>query len=121
MKKLLVLPFLVFGLSACANTTQGKLKQGVYTLESSYHVAAVSIPDINKAVGFTDDQKTLAKQASQLVFNQINALQVKIDNNESLTPALITKAETAFENLKSCISDLKNNEMVSAQLTCIVK
>ena len=67
------------GLMGCADSSQGKLRQTVYDLDSAYHLVASPMPDVlaGKVPGVTvsPTNKALIQKASQTVFNEIDALE----------------------------------------------
>ncbi|MFP2872599.1 hypothetical protein ACLEIY_10170 [Acetobacter tropicalis] len=109
---LLLLIGLAGGLSACAADPQEQLLQGVYVVDSAYHTLANPMPDIltGKVPGITltDDQKTLAKRASQTVLNEITALEKSAENGSSLTQVALTALQTDFFSFETCWTGLKS-------------
>lgn len=93
-------------LTACGSTSQVKLKQSVYDLESAYDVMAEPMPDVmaGKVPGVTlsDADKALIKQASQTVYNEIATLQTAIDGGKSLTSTAVSGLETDFASFQTC-------------------
>ena len=108
---------LVFGLSACADGTQAKLRQTVYDMSSAYHVAANPMPDVmaGKVPGITltEDQKSLAKRASQTVVNELSALEQAIVNGNSLTQTAVSAVQADIASFTACWSGLKTNPAIT--------
>ncbi|WP_227004893.1 hypothetical protein [Acetobacter senegalensis] len=109
---LLLLIGLAGGLSACAADPQAQLRQGVYVVDSAYHTLANPMPDVlaGKVPGITltDDQKTLAKRASQTMLNEITALEKSAEDGSSLTQAALTALQTDFFSFETCWTGLKS-------------
>ncbi len=108
-KLLLLLPLL--GVVACANTEQGKLRQAVYDTASAYHVAAAPMPDMMAGkvpgVHLTDAQKTIAKRASQSVYNELATLNASAQKGDTLSGASVSAAQAAFASFETCWTGLK--------------
>lgn len=108
---------LVFGLSACADGTQAKLRQTVYDMGSAYHVAANPMPDVmgGKVPGITltDAQKSLAKRTSQTVVNELSALEQAIANGNSLTQTAVSAVQADIASFTACWSGLKTNPAIT--------
>lgn len=105
-------------LMACAETSQGKLRQAVYDLASAYHIMAAPMPDViaGKVPGvhLTDAQVTLAKRASQSVFNEISALETSIEAGQSATSTAISAAQADLASFTACWSGLKAGDTPAA-------
>lgn len=123
MKKLFflfaIIPALV--LSACADTTQGKLRQTVFNLDSAYHVLANPMPDVmaGKVPGVTvsDADKVIIKRASQTVFNQLSALETSIEAGDNVTSTAVSSLQTALSSLTSCWIGAKSGTIPSTCAT----
>lgn len=83
----LLLCVLSFGLTACGDTPQAKLRQTVFDAASVYHVAATPMPDVMAGkvpgVWLTDEQKTLVKKSSRSVVSELTVLETAIQNNNT--------------------------------------
>lgn len=110
MKKILLVSSVAL-LSACAETTSGKLNQTVYDLDSAYHTLAVTMPDVMEGkvpgITLTEDQKTLIKKSSQSVFNEIQSLEDSIQAGNTLTETSVSALQTDFATLQECWIGLK--------------
>ena len=108
-KLLCLLPF--FMVVACADTTQGKLRQTIYDMNSTYHVLANPVPDIiaGKVPGvrLTDSQVILIKRASQSVFNELSALNISVQADQTLKETAVAAAQNSLASLVTCWSGLK--------------
>ncbi|ASC05171.1 hypothetical protein [Acetobacter pasteurianus] len=111
MKKALLALGLLPLLAACADTAQGKLRQTVFDTDSAYHVVASPMPDVmaGKVTGkpFTTEQKTIAKLASQSVFNEIQSLETSIEGGSSITQTAVSALQTDFASFETCWAGLK--------------
>ena len=108
-KALLLLPLLA--VSACASTSQGKLRQAVYDMDSAYHILANPMPDVMAGkvpgVTLTDTQKILVKRASQTVFNELSTLNTSVQNGDSITETAVAAAQTDLASFTACWSGVK--------------
>lgn len=111
MKKALLVLGLLTLLTACADTSQGKLRQIVYDIESAYHVLAAPMPDVFAGrvpgVALTDTQKAIAKRASQTVFNEIASLEMSIENGKSITQTAVSAVQADLASFEACWDGLK--------------
>ncbi|ARW10036.1 hypothetical protein [Acetobacter ascendens] len=111
MKKVFLALGLLPLLAACADTSQGKLRQAVYDVDSAYHVLAHPMPDVMAGkvpgVALTDTQKAIAKTASQTVFNEIQSLETSIEGGNSITETAVTALQTDFASFETCWAGLK--------------
>ncbi|KAA8419717.1 hypothetical protein FKW50_14715 [Acetobacter pomorum] len=111
MKKLFLALGLLPLLAACADTSQGKLRQAVYDVDSAYHVLANPMPDVMAGkvpgVALTDTQKTIAKAASQTVFNEIQSLETSIESGNSITQTGVNALQADFASFETCWTGLK--------------
>lgn len=111
MKKVFFALGLLPLLAACADTTQGKLRQTVFDADSAYHVLANPMPDVMAGkvpgVALTDTQKTIAKRASQTVFNEIQSLETSIEAGSSITQTAVSALQTDFASFETCWAGLK--------------
>lgn len=111
MKKALLALGLLPLLAACADTSQGKLRQAVYDVDSAYHVLANPMPDVMAGkvpgVALTDTQKTIAKAASQTVFNEIQSLETSIEHGNSITQTAVSALQADFASFETCWTGLK--------------
>lgn len=110
MKKALLALGLLPLLAACADTSQGKLRQAVYDVDSAYHVLANPMPDVMAGkvpgVALTDTQKTIAKAASQTVFNEIQSLETSIESGNSITQTAVSALQADFASFETCCTAL---------------
>ncbi|MFT8896255.1 MAG: hypothetical protein ABF968_04750 [Acetobacter sp.] len=117
MKKALFLAPLVV-LAACATSAQGKLRQATYDLASAYHVLANPMPDVMAGkvpgVTLTDDQKAIAKRASQTVFNEISSLEESISSDQTITETAVSAAQTDLASFTACWTGLKQGQTQDA-------
>lgn len=99
------------GLTACADTSQGKLRQAVYDVDSAYHVLAAPMPDVMAGnvpgIALTDTQKDIAKRASQTVFNEIQSLETSIENGKSVTQTAVSALQADLASFETCWAGLK--------------
>ena len=111
MKKVFLALGLLPLLAACADTSQGKLRQAVYDVDSAYHVLANPMPDVMAGkvpgVALTDTQKTIAKAASQTVFNEIQSLETSIESGNSITQTGVNALQADFASFETCWTGLK--------------
>ncbi|MGF1275586.1 hypothetical protein [Acetobacter pasteurianus] len=111
MKKALLALGLLPLLAACADTAQGKLRQAVFDTDSAYHVLANPMPDVMAGkvpgVALTDTQKTIAKRASQIVFNEIQFLETSIEAGNSITETAVSALQIDFASFETCWAGLK--------------
>ncbi len=111
MKKALLTLGLLPLLAACADTSQGKLRQAVYDVDSAYHVLANPMPDVMAGkvpgVALTDTHKTIAKAASQTVFNEIQSLETSIESGNSITQTGVNALQADFASFETCWAGLK--------------
>jgi hypothetical protein len=120
MKRLFVVFAVVLPLSlaACANTTQGKLRQAVYDLDSAYHLIANPMPDVlaGKVPGVTvsAEHKLLIQSASQTVFNEISALEKSVEAGDSVTETAVAAAQADLASFTACWSGLKSGTVPDA-------
>ncbi|WP_237913890.1 hypothetical protein [Acetobacter senegalensis] len=109
---LLLLIGVAGGLSACAADPQAQLRQRVYVVDSAYHTLANPMPAVlaGKVPGIilSDAQKTLAKRASQMMLNEITALEKSAEDGSSLTQAALTALQTDFFSFETCWTGLKS-------------
>ncbi|WP_339077819.1 hypothetical protein QQM41_04385 [Acetobacter sp. AC2005] len=111
MKKVFLALGLLPLLAACADTSQGKLRQAVYDVGSAYHVLANPMPDVMAGnvpgVTLTDTQKAIAKRASQTVFNEIQSLETSIEGGDSITQTAVSALQADFASFETCWAGLK--------------
>lgn len=113
MKKAKALPCLaaLCLLGACAQTAQGKLRQAVYDTASAYHLLASPMPDVMAGhvpgVSLSAAQKSLARQASQSVLNELAALEQSIQNNDTLSQTAVAALQADFASFSTCWTGLQ--------------
>lgn len=109
-KALLLLPLLA--VSACASTSQGKLRQAVYDMDSAYHILANPMPDVMAGkvpgVTLTDTQKTLVKKASASVFTELSALNKSAEAGDSLTETAVSAVQADVAAFTACWLGVKS-------------
>lgn len=109
-KALLLLPLLA--VSACASTSQGKLRQAVYDMDSAYHILANPMPDVMAGkvpgVTLTDAQKTLVKKASASVFTELSALNKSAEAGDSLTETAVSAVQADVAAFTACWLGVKS-------------
>ena len=100
-----------FGLTACGDTPQAKLRQTVFDSASVYHVAASPMPDVMAGkvpgVHLSDEQKALVKKSSQTVVNELTVLETAIQNNNTLTQASVAGRQSALLSFQTCWAGVK--------------
>ncbi|WP_338332018.1 hypothetical protein [Acetobacter sp. LMG 32666] len=97
-------------LCSCAQTAQGKLRQAVYDTASAYHLLASPMPDVMAGhvpgVSLNAAQKTLARQASQTVLNELAAFDQSIQAGSTLTETAVAALQADFASFSACWSGL---------------
>ncbi|MFT8419581.1 MAG: hypothetical protein ABF636_12255 [Acetobacter sp.] len=98
-------------LCSCAQTAQGKLRQAVYDTASAYHLLASPMPDVMEGhvpgVSLSAAQKSLARQASQSVLNELAALELSIQNGDTLAQTAVAALQADFASFTACWTGLK--------------
>jgi hypothetical protein len=107
----LLVGVLGFGLAACGETPQAKLRQTVFDAASVYHVAATPMPDVMAGkvpgVHLSDEQKVLVKKSSQTVVNELTVLETAIQNNNTLTQTSVSGLQSALLSFQTCWAGVK--------------
>lgn len=102
----LLVGVLGFGLAACGETPQARLRQTVFDAASVYHVAASPMPDVmagkEPGVHLSDEQKALVKKSSQTVVNELTVLETAIQNNSTLTQTSVSGLQSALLSFQTC-------------------
>ncbi|MFT9088686.1 MAG: hypothetical protein ABF436_08815 [Acetobacter okinawensis] len=123
MKKVKAVPCLaaLCLLGACAQTAQGKLRQAVYDTASAYHLLANPTPDVMAGhvpgVSLSAAQKSLARQASQSVLNELAALEQSIQNNDTLSQTAVAALQADFASFSTCWTGLRQGSTPSSCTT----
>lgn len=98
-------------LCACAQTAQGRLRQAVYDTASAYHLLASPMPDVMAGhvpgVSLSATQKSLARQASQSVLNELAALEQSIQNGDTLAETAVAALQADFASFTTCWTGLR--------------
>lgn len=98
-------------LCACAQTAQGRLRQAVYDTASAYHLLASPMPDVMAGhvpgVSLSAAQKSLARQASQSVLNELAALEQSIQNGDTLAETAVAALQADFASFTTCWTGLR--------------
>ena len=102
-------------LCACAQTAQGKLRQAVYDTASAYHLLASPMPDVMAGhvpgVSLSAAQKALARKASQSVLDELSALELSIQNGNTLAETAVAALQADFAAFSTCWTGLAAGSM----------
>lgn len=114
--KISALAGIIFTLSACADTSQGKLKQALYDEAAIYHASALTLPDVMegkvKGINLTDAQKNVIKKASQSVYTQLSSLTDDVANNKDLSTTAVDQVSTNISVFKACWNGLQSGTAI---------
>lgn len=111
MKKYISL-LLLLSVAACASTSQGKLRQVVYDMNSTYHVLASPMILVMSGqvpgIKLTDTQISLVKRASQTVFNELSSLNNSVQTDKNISETTVMATQTNLSSLLACWTGIKS-------------